>query len=547
MNKLAFLWVACLALGCASEGNGAAGSGGAGIGAADASGADASQDTVGQDAQGQDGQGQDAQGQDTAGLGPVLHLQPGQMAELTVSDGTTGARLATTGSERFVVVLASTQFDKPNTGYAYSLDLAGGPTSTVGALVTGCSLPSAPWKDLPLTADPTPTGPAPVQGSKRTLKISTKSGTEAITVEAKAVGQHAVVWVDVTPAHPASIDAPVIADFLEDFETVILPRGRAIFGMESDQDKDGRVHLVFTPLTKDVAVAFFTGCDLQALPGCPEGNGGEYLYMTPPSALAPPYNTPSAIEETLAHEFAHLLHFHRKVLRNQLPDWEDSSYLIEGLGALAQDVFGYQAGNLYVAKAGLEKIDDFSLGQTLKDFQVYDLKRDGALRGGSYWFARWLYDRAGGDQALADGTVVSQGGPALLRALLDAKVSFAKALPTVTGAAPADLAMDFYATLAMSNREDAGGVAATNPCLRLGPVVPDPVTGKPRGGSVFAKFHGQGMKGPFVQASDQFDGKLRAGGVEYLVLDAVAGQPELAFTLQADAPAKVRVRVGRWK
>ena len=44
-----------------------------------------------------------------------------------------------------------------------------------------------------------------------------------------------------------------------------------------------------TSKTHQTAVAFFTPCDLKHLSGCPAGNGGEFLYLTPPSAIAPPF------------------------------------------------------------------------------------------------------------------------------------------------------------------------------------------------------------------------------------------------------------------
>ncbi len=353
------------------------------------------------------------------------------------------------------------------------------------------------------------------------------------------------MWADVTPAHPANLDATFVDQFLSDFEETILPRERAVFGVESDQDGDGHVALVFTPLTYETAVAFFTGCDLANLSGCPGSNHGEYLYLTPPDAIAPPYNTPAAIKEILAHECSHLIHFNRKVLRNKLGSWPDSSYLVEGVGGFAQDAVGPQAGNLYVTQAGLDGIDQFSLADTLVDFTQYDAQRDGVLRGGSYLFVRWLYDRAGADAANADGSVAGKGGPALMRALLDVPASVASALPAVAKASVADIATDFYTALAMSNRDEIGGVAPSNACFAYLPAGTDPIWARQRGCDVHAQFHGMQMNGPAIQPAASADGQLRAGGVEYVELDATAGQAELDVTLTVDASALPRVRVGR--
>ncbi|MHB8879321.1 MAG: hypothetical protein ACYC8T_36970, partial [Myxococcaceae bacterium] len=363
------------------------------------------------------------------------------------------------------------------------------------------------------------------------------------------VGVRAVVWADKTVAHPANLDPGFVTAFLADFENIILPRQRTVFGMESDLDGDGHIALVFSPLTYQTAVAFFTGCDLKNFAGCPSTNSGEYLYLTPPATIPAPYNTPNAIKEILTHECSHLIHFNRKVLKNTLADWTDSSYLIEGVGGFAQDAVGPQAGNLHVAKAGLDGIGKFSLSDTLRDNTRYDTPRDGVLRGGSYLFVRYLYDRAGGDLIQTDGTIVNQGGPAFFRALLGAPQSVAAALPGVSGATLGDIAADFYTTLAMSNRDSStGGVAPTNPCFAYLPTTIDPQwTNRQRGANVFAKFSGGAiqMTGPAMQQAAISDGLMRVGGVEYLELDAAAGSTHLDFTLLVDPTAQARVRVGR--
>jgi hypothetical protein len=240
------------------------------------------------------------------------------------------------------------------------------------------------------------------------------------------------------------------------------------------------------------------------------------------------------------------LHFNRKVMRNQLEAWPDSLYMIEGVGALAQDVTGYQAGNLYVTKAGLEGIDQFSLSDVLFDGRRQDTSHDGVLRGAAYLFVRYLYDRGGGDSV--DGIkITNRGGPAFLRALLDMPESIAAALPKLGRAHIEDVGMDFFTSLAMSNRDVIGGVAPTNACFSYLPTVKDPVTTKQRGASLFAALHGQRMNGPRVGSARSPDGKMQLGGVEYLTLDASPNSTEVAFALQVDPKTAPRLRIGRWK
>jgi len=478
--------------------------------------------------------------------GPRL-LLPGDVSEVTVVQGAAATVLLTPGgAEKFVVMLSSNVFQASGPSFDYAVRLDGGPGDTGSRLVTGCSLGVEPWRSTGVPAETPPSGTAVAQGATRTLKIQTTAGFETVAVQAVAVGAIAVVWADVSAAHPANLDAAFVTQFLADFETKIVPRERTLFGVESDLDLDGHIGLVFSPLTYQTAVAFFTQCDLQLAAGCPASNAGEYLYLTPPATIPPPYNTANAIKEILTHECSHLIHFNRKVLRNALTGWADSAYLDEGIGGFAQDAVGPQAGNLYVAKAGLDSINLFSLGDTLQDGAPYAGSRDGAMRGGSYLFVRYLYDRAGGDRENADGSLTGQGGPAFLRALLESKVSVAQALPALAMVPREDLATDFFTALALSNREKGGGVAPANSCFAYLPTTVDSLWNRQRGANLFATFTLQ-MTGPAMQPASAADGKLRAGGVEYLTVDAVAGKSSLNLSLSVDPAALARVRIGRLK
>lgn len=490
-------------------------------------------------------------GVDTGPSGPgALSLEPGEVAEVSVVDGRAALTLASpTGAERFVVVLASTKLDSSKETFPYALSRDDANADTEARTLTRCSLSRDAWQGKAVPVEVEPQGTAPATGTTRTLQVPVGNRLETITAQVAASSARAVVWVDTTPAHPATLEPAFMTEFLADFDKLILPRERAVFGMESDLDGDGRVGLVFTPLTKDSAVAFFRQCDLSEADGCGSGNGnkGELLYLTPPANIAPPYNTPAAIKEILAHELGHLVHFNRKVLRNKLTKWPDASYMIEGFGGFAQDVVGFQSGNLYVAKAGLDGIGEVSLAEVLGARSTYDSARDGLLRGAGYLFVRYIYDRAGGDTAKADGTLEGLGGPAFLRDVLDAKESVAERTATVAGAPLADVAMDFYTTLAVSNGEKGSGSTPKNACFRYADTQVDPLTQKQRGADLHASFHGQGMKGVKTQRAEAADGSIRAGGVEYLTLDAAPEAKTLKLAVTIDAGALPRVRVARLK
>ena len=478
--------------------------------------------------------------------GEPFALAPGEVAEVPVTSAVASLRLATPeGVERFVVVVASMQLASAGVSAAYRVESGATGNPGVPSLVTDCSFDELRWRAMTPPTEAPPAGAAPAVGAERSFRMPTEIAIEAITARVVAVSEHAVLWADVTPAHPAALDPAEVTAVLRDFEATILPRERTVFGMESDVDGNGRISLVFSPLTARSGDAFFWQCDLLASDGCGESNRSEAVYLTPLDMIRPPYNTVAALDEILAHELGHLIHFGRKVLRNRLSAWVDSAYMIEGWGHLAQDVIGFQGDNLYTTKIALDEIDSISLGEILTDGTPYDFRRDAPMRGGAYLFVRWLYDRAGGDEALSDGVIRGRGGPSLVRALFDAPTSVAGSIPVVTGARSTDLAMDFFTSLAASNRASEGGAAPTNRCFRYGPVAPDPITGRPRGADLFATFDGMAMHGPAAQTLGLADGILLHGGVEYLRVDATAGQREATVTIRSDASAMLRVRVAR--
>ena len=291
-----------------------------------------------------------------AASGPIS-LEPGEAIELTLDAGFGSAVVTTEGDELFMLVLGSTRFDYRGDDYDYSVAIGDDvPEPSAAIALDGCSLSDELWRDLVPPDEDEPSGDRPELDDVREFVVATARSRENVEFQVVAVGDGAVVWEDISEDHPAELDDEFVAEFLADFEHSILPRERSIFGVESDIDGDGRISLLFTPLTYDTAVAFFSGCDL--LPdSCSPSNAGEVLYLTPPNSIAPPYNTPNAIKEILAHELQHLIHFNRSLLLNDLDEWVDNSYMLEGFGALAQDVSGYQAGNFYVTKAD-DLIDD---------------------------------------------------------------------------------------------------------------------------------------------------------------------------------------------
>lgn len=480
-------------------------------------------------------------------VGDVVELEA-VPATRAGDDAAFGVRVEAPAGARFVAVLVSTRMRDGTRTFRYAPRVGPPEVQSLVERPDRCSagpVTPAPDRDDGRRADLDPArarAAAPSLGATRTFQFRTPHGPFPITARAVAVGDASVVWADASAEHPAQLDEAFAKEFLGDFERVILPRARTVFGAPSDRDGDGRVALLFTPLTSATGgiVAFFSGCDLAAGRDCAGSNEAELLYLTPPNAIAPPYNTPRAIKEILAHELEHLVHHDRKVVRHGKSEDPDAAYLLEGFGALAQDTVGFQAGNLYVTAAGLTDIDDVSLADLLVPGAEYDRRRDGALRGAAYLLVRWLYDRAGGDRARADGGIDDAGGPTLVHGLLDASEPVAAAIAHRTGSALADVGVDFYTTLALA---DAKG--KTKPCWSYLPTSLDPITGRQRGADLHAEFHGMALEGPSLQDARRADGALREGGVDLLAFAAKPGDPTVGLTVRVDRQAQARLRIVR--
>lgn len=389
----------------------------------------------------------------------------------------------------------------------------------------------------------------PKLGDVRAFKISSGSKVTDIDAEAIYVDGTAAFWLDKTTTPLATIEAADLQKLADGFTKTIMPRERAYFGQESDVDADGLVHVLLSALTgANGAVAYVSPCDLidpQKVPGCATSNGMELIYLTPPSAIQPPYNTPNALLETVAHEFQHNIYFHRKFVLNQSEGKNENPYITEGLSHLAQDLSGYQAGNFYVQLATLESSDLVSIPNALdpKIASYLPGSADGVMRGAGYFVLRYLFDRAGGDALDAQGTPVDKGGIAFLHKLIDQPETGLESYLKASGLDYEAFVEGFWTTLALSNRKAGGKPVSTDPAYNFLPTTTDPLTGRQRGCDLFGAFHASQMVGPFTQELAKADGKLRPGGAELLLTKPPAGN--FAIQIQTDAALKAKLRVIR--
>ncbi len=395
-----------------------------------------------------------------------------------------------------------------------------------------------------------PPEPAPNEGETRQFEIADGNNVvQTIDAEAVRVTSELVIYMDRTTPGAGDIAADDLDEITAGFGDVVLPRERIFFGQESDVNDDQHVSVLFSPLTYEHAVAYVSPWDLitdpqEQPPGVPTNNQ-ELLYLTPPDVIPAPYNTPRAIIETMAHEFQHAIYFYRKFMLNDNFGADENAYVTEGLSALAQDLSGYAAGNLYVTKHALDHINDLSAARAIGGGLGYDQFYDGALRGGAYLFIRYLYDQAGGDELDGAGVVTeTEQGAAWLRAFVDRPELGWENIELATGSEPRDVMAHWFAAMMIDDRGPEGADLSADPVLNYLPVANCPLTNAPRGMSMFLPFHGQGMAGPTIQAIADADGNLHAGGVDYLSFGAAeAGQTTLTVT--SDVAADLIVTVVR--
>jgi hypothetical protein len=390
-----------------------------------------------------------------------------------------------------------------------------------------------------------PLPPHPEVGETETLQVA-GNFLENVEAEVVLVNDVLVVYRDTSTEHfleePGMDHIQALAD---SFEGLILPRSRFFFGHESDVDGDGRVGMLISyQVNLTGAYAFVTHCDLVDPSVCGYGNHREMIYVAIPDPDSM-IKTPEAFAELIAHELNHSIYFHRKFLLNDSVDWTENVYVTEGLSGLAQDLVGFNRGNLFVARSGLEEIDLVSL----PDIHVYDPgvhyfgDRDGPLRGASYLFNRYLFDRAGGGLLDASGTPLPACGVKALRGWFDAYLTGDALFEALTGLGYEALAADFFTALALSGRPGLEGIVDAR--FAYLPVTTDPVTGNQRGFDPWGSIFGQiPLTGPLVRDVTDADGILREGGVEYLRVDAAGPGPITLGFDTGDAPAP-RLRVVR--
>jgi hypothetical protein len=276
----------------------------------------------------------------------------------------------------------------------------------------------------------------PAVGESRAFNVLNRSGGfDQVTAEAKYVGAHAAIFVDVTAptTGEGSLSTADLASLAARFDQVIHPGVTAAFGSPSDIDANQRIVILFTPAVNRLTPrnsdgfigGFFYGIDL--LPTTAGSNQGEIFYALVPDP-AGQYSDPhtktqvlGAVPAVLAHEFQHMVHFNERVLVRSAGN-QEALWLSEGLAQMAEELVArayaevgdhpsadlFRAGAVQRARRYLRGPDTVSVVVTAGQGSL-------AERGAGFLHLLWLEDQLGSG-LLSDLTKTTRTGVANVEA-----------------------------------------------------------------------------------------------------------------------------------
>jgi hypothetical protein len=419
----------------------------------------------------------------------------------------------------------------------------GGHTTDAGAPVFVPPQATHPVALRDPIGDPT----VPGVGDVRTFEVPGLVGAVEVDAEAVIVTDEMVVYEDISTPYdpPYVLDASFVADVIEQFEQIALPRERFFFHTESDVNDDGHVSVLFSyRVNMSGAQAFVTSCDLQPADVCGYGNEQELIYVGIPDPDAP-QSSVNGTTELLAHEFNHNIYWASRFLDNDVTDTPENVYMTEGTSAMAQDLCGYNNGNLYVWAAALDDPWHTSIPDVFEYTPGvhYYADRDGQLRGLAYLAFRYLFDRYGAEVAQEDGTFDTTCGVTFLNDFFTTPTTGLDGIEQVTGLDAESYILDFWTAMGAHQRVDEG--MATDPIWGFQPPSEDVLTGYQRGVDFDMTIHGW-YEVSGVATAELTTGsteELRAGGAAFLLGEGVIAGT--AVTLEVDASADAVLRVIR--
>lgn len=323
------------------------------------------------------------------------------------------------------------------------------------------------------------------------LSVSCTDTTSVVRAVVRAAGDHFLLAEDVRA--PAGGFGSQEWDRLRRlYDETVFPTDSAYFGAPADIDANGRIVALFTPRVNRLTPrgssgqigGFFLPLDLVDSGGpsgggvrgaggevCPASNEGEVLYLRaadPGGEFGDPLSTRSALRtarSVTAHELMHLLSAeHRVILGSGDFNSLGELWLAEGLAHLAEEVVGLRVMGLADAEnvgwsqiigdpRMLDHFNAFHLDNFARlafymvsptDAPALSRRDPGGLgglrmRGFAWSFARWLGDRAAGDEPTLYRQL-SRGGASHLQGVANVEQT--------TGRDWEDLLSDYLVSLA---------------------------------------------------------------------------------------------------
>jgi len=271
----------------------------------------------------------------------------------------------------------------------------------------------------------------PQLGESREFNVLKQDNTtRKITAVVQAISQRAILYVD-RDAPSGGLTAADLQRFGDLFDNPIYTTDVEVYGTPSDTDANGKVIILFTPAVNALTsrsdagfiAGYFYGCDLVARSRCSATNSGEIFYsMVPdPSGQFSGARTKDVVLRTvpgvLAHEFQHMINFHRKGGRL------DVLWLSEGLAHSAEDIVGDQ----FLVQGDVQTANDFKRPNyvraqiwlsNLRQTHVVAEDPPGSLelRGAGWLLVRYLTEHYGGTPLLGQLTASTAVGAANITA-----------------------------------------------------------------------------------------------------------------------------------
>ncbi len=248
---------------------------------------------------------------------------------------------------------------------------------------------------------------------------------DTVTAVLRHAGSNVLVWVDTV----VNVPDYALTSLSTWFDGELYAGDVAAFGLPSDVDGDGRVHVVLTPVvngltpTTQCSVSGFVAGYISAhdlYPGTPHAAGSEVFYGYVPDAAGrwgcahAQVNWERTIPMTFVHELQHLINYHQKVFARR--GREETVWLNEALSHMAEELASLTQERRYPWPTGRGSLEQlfpdtagwFILNNLVNSYlflrepyrhSLTALAGGGTLeeRGAGWLFVRWLTDRFGDD------------------------------------------------------------------------------------------------------------------------------------------------------